>query len=80
MGHKWEPGFLKLRAGARMMRKKTGRMSWFPVRFSQEGRVEEIDYHGSAHIFALSNAHGFAYFDIGQAVIEEGDIINVRPI
>ena len=80
MSYNWNPPVLKLHAGERIKRKKTSRMSWFPVRINQEGKVVPMEYHGSAHIFAISNAHGFASFEIGQAVIEEGDILNVRPI
>lgn len=80
MGHKWEPLVWKLPAGEKFTRKKTSRMSWIPVKLSQEGKVISLDYHGSAHIFALNQAQGFIYFNVGQAQIEVGELVNVRPI
>ena len=80
MGHDWRPPVWKLPAGEKFLRKKTERMSWIPVKLSDEGRVISLDYHGSAHIFALNQAQGFIYFNVGQAQIDEGELVYVRPI
>ena len=80
MGHDWNPPVWKLPAGKKFLRKKTERMSWIPVKMTEEGKVIPLDYHGSAHIFSLNQAQGFIYFKIGQAQIDEGELVHVRPI
>ena len=80
MGHDWKPVTLRLRAGKEMRRKKTERQSWFPVEINEQGRVVPLEYHGSAHIFALNRADGVIAMDIGQEVVNEGDWVNVRQI
>jgi len=80
MGHDWNPTVWKLPVGKQFLRKKTERMSWVPVKLSEEGKVIPLDYHGSAHIFSLNNAQGFIYFKIGQSQIDEGEIVHVRPV
>lgn len=80
MGHDWKPQVWKLPAGKKFIRKKTERMSWIPVKLSEEGKVIPLDYHGSAHIFSLNQAQGFIYFRVGQSQIDEGELVNVRPI
>lgn len=80
MGHAQAAPEWQLPAGQAFSRKKTSRMSWIPVKLDSKGRVIPLDYHGSAHIFALSQADGFVYFKVGQARIEEGELVHVRPI
>ncbi len=80
MGHRWNPPVLRLRAGTRITRKKSTRLSWTPVRIDPEGRVHPVEYHGSAHIFALSSADGIIPVPIGKSIIEEGEFVDVRPI
>ena len=80
MNHDWEPYSLRLQAGAKMERKKTARQSWFPVKINKEGKVVPLEYHGSAHIFALNQADGIVSMEIGQDAINEGDWIDVRHI
>ena len=80
MGYNWKPLGIKLPAGARMSRKRTSRQSWFPIEINEEGKVIPLDYHGSAHIFALNRASGIISMDIGQESIEIGDWVDVRQI
>jgi molybdopterin molybdotransferase len=80
MGHDWDPLEMRLMAGETMSRKKTVRQSWFPVEINDQGRVVQLDYHGSAHIFALNRAAGIISMEIGQDTIKEGDWVNVRQI
>jgi molybdopterin molybdotransferase len=80
MGHDWNPPVLRLRAAHRMTRNKSNRLSWMPVRIDREGRVHQVEYHGSAHIFALREADGIIPVPIGTSVIEEGELVDVRPI
>lgn len=70
---------VKLQMGAPYTRKKTKRDSFLPVKIEQ-GKVYPKDYHGSAHIQAITNADGFIMIPMGTATIEEGTAIDVRQI
>ena len=80
MNYNWEPVTLRLQAGSKMSRKKTDRQSWFPIDITKDGKVVPLEYHGSAHIFALNRADGIIAMEIGQDTINEGDWLNVRQI
>lgn len=80
MGHNWQPPLWKLQAAHRLERKNSNRLGWIPVGINGEGRVVQVDYHGSAHICALKEAQGIASMPIGTLVIEKGELVNVRPI
>ncbi|RLD82301.1 MAG: molybdopterin molybdenumtransferase MoeA [Bacteroidetes bacterium] len=70
---------IKLPMGAPYSRKKSGRDSFVPVKIEQ-GKVYPKDYHGSAHIQALTTADGFIMIPLGITQIEEGASIDVRQI
>ena len=61
-------------------RKKAERQSWIPVIIDDNSAVKPIEYHGSAHISALCNAHGLIGLDTGVSEIEKGTIVEVRLI
>ncbi|MCD6331874.1 MAG: molybdopterin molybdotransferase MoeA [Bacteroidales bacterium] len=79
MAAKIEPRELILAAGTRITRKKNNRLAWIPVKITGEQKVIPVDYHGSAHIFALSYADGMLGIPVGQSVIKEGEPVHVRP-
>ncbi len=79
-GHDYMPLTLPLRMATEYRRKRSGRLSWLPVRVNAEGGVEPLEYHGSAHINALTMAHGLISVPIGQTVLEKGEIVHVRQI
>ena len=70
---------VKLHMGTPYTRKKTKRDSFLPVKI-EAGKVYPGDYHGSAHIQALTYADGFIMIPMGTASIEEGTAIDVRQI
>ena len=70
---------IKLPMGAPYTRKKSGRDSFVPVKIEQ-GKVYPKDYHGSAHIQALTSADGFIMIPMGIINIEEGTSVDVRQI
>ncbi len=76
----WKPVTMRLKAGRKMTRKKVDRQSWFPIEIDSDGKVVPLEYHGSAHIFALNGADGIIAMEIGQDTIMEGDWLNVRQI
>jgi molybdopterin molybdotransferase len=80
MGHDWNPPVLRLRTGEKIIRKKSDRLSWMPVRIDREGLVHAIEYHGSAHILSLQSADGMIPVPIGITEIQEGDLVDVRPL
>lgn len=61
-------------------RKKTERQLFFPVKLSEDGLVEAIEFHGSAHITSLAYADGIVSFPIGTSELIEKSIVHVRPI
>jgi molybdopterin molybdotransferase len=71
--------FLKLPMGTVYTRKKTDRDSFIPVRI-EESKVFPIEYHGSAHIQAITTADGFIKIPIGKEMLKAGEFIDVRQI
>jgi molybdopterin molybdotransferase len=80
MGHDFRPAMSYGKLGSKISRKKTDRSSWLPVALTDEGKVEKLEYHGSAHINALCQADGLLCVGTGVAEIEEGTIVAVRQI
>lgn len=80
MGHTFKPDVLNLRMGAHFERKKSDKMSLFPIEINSAGEVFPVEYHGSAHITALTRADGFIFVPKGQTHVCKGDLVNVRQI
>lgn len=70
---------LRLPLGADYQRKRKDRMQWLPVEL-REGKVYPLEYHGSAHIFSLAEAHALAAIPLGVTNLNPGDLIDVRPL
>ncbi len=79
MGSKYRPQVLKGTVETAMKRKRAERASFVPV-FYDEGVIKSIEYHGSAHIFALPKANALLEFPAGEDIIPEGSIVNVRSL
>lgn len=58
-------------------RKDAGRESFRPVRI-ENGRIIPLEYHGSSHINALSDANGLIQLEKGLKHIEQGSKVTVR--
>ena len=80
MGHKFKPTVTHRQLERPITRKKTERDSWLPVVFTGNDKVASIEYHGSAHINALSEADGLLCMPAGVAEIKEGTTVAVRQI
>jgi molybdopterin molybdotransferase len=80
MGHNFKPAVSYRKLGKTIRRKKTERDSWLPVVFTDNGMVEQPEYHGSAHINALCGADGLVCVPAGVKEIEEGTTVAVRQI
>ena len=80
MGHDFKAviAYRQLEMTIRM--EKTERDSWLPVIFTNDNKIASIEYHGSAHINALSEADGLICIPAGAAEIREGTTVAVRQI
>jgi molybdopterin molybdotransferase len=58
-------------------RRKSDRLSHFPVRLDADGKVRPVEYHGSAHIHAYAMADGFISIPIGTTEIRAGTTVRV---
>jgi molybdopterin molybdotransferase len=61
-------------------RKRAERLALAPAKINEKGEVEPINYHGSAHIFALAKATAMIIVPIGVESYNKGDIVNVRSL
>ncbi len=80
MGHNFKPVVSYGQLERTITSKKTERDSWLPVVFTENNKVAIIEYHGSAHINALSEADGLLCIPTGIAEIKEGTTVAVRQI
>ncbi len=79
-GYDYKPVQIKLPMGKNYVRKRSTRLSWLPVQINDNGEVIPQEYHGSAHINALTTANGLISIPIGQTVLKKGDLVDVRQI
>jgi molybdopterin molybdotransferase len=80
MGLKNHISTLSLEMDFDFRRKKSDRLARVPVKINNRGKIEPVDYHGSAHIHALTFANGFISIPIGVNEIKKGTIVDVRQI
>lgn len=78
MCHEHRPMTVEARLAQPLRRKKTQRQGSIPVRFTAPDTVELVDYHGTAHIHAMTLAHGLIFIPIGHAGFEQGERVQVR--
>jgi molybdopterin molybdotransferase len=79
MSHTYAPLVVKSRLAHPVKRKRTARTAYIPVIYSR-GEVRGIDYHGSAHIHALTQANGLISISRGVHEIPAGSEVEVRII
>jgi molybdopterin molybdotransferase len=80
MGHDFKPPVSHRELAKTISRKSAERDSWLPVAFTENGKVERIEYHGSAHINALCDADGLLCIPAGVKEIKQDSIVTVRHI
>lgn len=80
MGFDYTPSFIKGIMNKDFKRKQTERTAYIPVRFDEENRVEPVEYHGSAHLTALSTANGLLKVPRGVPQVLKGSTVYVRQI
>lgn len=79
-GYDYQPVQFKLPMGKDYVRRRSTRLSWLPVQINDNGEVIPQEYHGSAHINALTTANGLISVPIGQTELKKGDLVDVRQI
>jgi molybdopterin molybdotransferase len=61
-------------------RRKAERLEYVPCRVTAEGDLQQVDFHGSAHLQALSEADGFFAVPRGATELEAGEKVSFLPI
>lgn len=80
MGHNYTPPVIKGVMNKDFKRKRTVRTVFVPVRYNMDGQVEPVEYHGSAHLTALSEANGILKIPRGTTQVLKGSTVYVRQI
>jgi molybdopterin molybdotransferase len=80
MGFNYTPSIIKGIMNKDFKRKQTERTAYIPVRFDEENRVEPVEYHGPAHLTALSTANGLLKVPRGVPQVSKGSTVYVRQI
>ena len=80
MGFKWIPTEHKLPMAVNYERKSSVRLGQVPVIIDKNMEVMPVDFHGSAHIAALSYSDGIISMNPGIKTLVKGEIVNVRQI
>jgi molybdopterin molybdotransferase len=80
MNFRWEPVVINLPMKESFSRKSVDRQAWIPVAITEDGMVSPIEYHGSAHISALTKADGIIMMPAGKSTMEKGEVTGVRQI
>lgn len=80
MGYRWQPLRLPVELGEAFSRKKGERFELKPVVLTEDGQVMQFDYHGSAHIHALTMANALLEIPLGKTEFKKGERAYARPI
>lgn len=79
-GHDYSPVTVRLPLLQDFRRRRAERMNIVPVRIRDHGFAELVDYHGSAHIHAMSAATGIICVPEGITEIVKGTPVDVRQL
>jgi|WetSurSiteA1Bulk_404760.scaffolds.fasta_scaffold04965_3 molybdopterin molybdotransferase len=80
MGCDWQPMIIRLPMNEEYKRKSVDRMALIPVTITNDGLITPVEFHGSAHISALSDAMGVVALPVGKLILEKGELVSVRQI
>lgn len=80
MGNEYKPAIIRLPMAKDFSRRKGERKSFIPVNITDEGKIEPLEYHGSAHIHAYEGATGIMAVEIGETHIAVGTLKDVRQL
>ena len=74
------PLIVKTRLSESFKRKKTERLYFLPIKTNSDREVTPLDYHGSAHLTALTDLDGFVMIPVGIDEVKSGEEVYVRFI
>lgn len=74
------PELTKLPIAEDFKRKKTDRALFAPGIITPDGKVEQVKYHGSAHLMALMKADGFFFVEKGVGAIDAGERVKFMRV
>jgi molybdopterin biosynthesis enzyme len=80
MDCQWKPLEIRLPMKEKFSRRFAERMALIPVVLTSDGMVMPSEFHGSAHISALTQSDGIVALKEGIKTIEKGEIVSVRQI
>ncbi len=80
MGYDFNPLTVRLPLKESFSRRMTDRQAFIPVMFTSDGMASAVEYHGSAHISALTLADGIVSLLPGIKSIEKGELVSVRQV
>jgi molybdopterin molybdotransferase len=80
MGYNWIPQVYKLPMAVDYTRKSESRKGLIPVYINTDKEVMPVDFHGSAHIAALTHSDGIIIMNPGLKSLKKGEIVDVRQI
>ena len=80
MGHDYHPAIVRLPISCDYKRNRIDRLEFIPIRLNANNQVVPVDYHGSAHINAFTQADGIMSIPRGVDEFTEGEFVHVRQI
>jgi molybdopterin molybdotransferase len=80
MGYDYTPLLLKGVMKKDFKRKRSVRTAYVPIKYHNDGLVEPVEYHGSAHLTALSQANALLKVSTGVNKVLKGSVVYVRQI
>jgi len=80
MGYDLNPVTIQLPMEVSFTRRLADRHAFIPVSLTKDGMVLPVEYHGSAHISALTLADGIISLPAGKKSIKKGEIVSVRQV
>ena len=75
-----EIGHVEFEMGENYQRRKVNRITYLPCRITDQGRLEAVEYHGSAHLRSLLGSDGFFIVPRGIAKVSAGESVRFMPI
>lgn len=72
-GSPWPLRCVAMPLGLKYRRRRTERQEFVPCRVAEDGSIEPIEFHGSAHLTALAAADGFFVVPIDVGELKAGD-------
>jgi molybdopterin molybdotransferase len=77
-GYKTRPSLVMARLDRAIGREKNSRFITVPVAFTAPGRIAPVEYHGSAHIHALSRADGLLSIPAGTGPLAVDSLVAIH--